>query len=72
MDQFCDFFTPFQKDAIKGSEVYTMSSSVYLNVSLQKKTALMKARSGGHVECVKILMDKGAKDDLQDEVSAVS
>ena len=32
----------------------------------------MKASSGGHDKCVEFLLDKGAKVDLQDEVSTVS
>ena len=36
------------------------------------ETALMMASSGGHVECVKLLLDKGASADLLDLVSAVS
>ena len=35
------------------------------------QTALMKASSGGHVECVKLL-EKGADVNHKDEVSAVS
>ena len=31
----------------------------------------MIASSGGHVECAEVLLDKGARVDLQDEVSAV-
>ena len=31
----------------------------------------MLASSEGHVECVKDLLDKGAKVDMQNEVSAV-
>ena len=30
----------------------------------------MMAFSGGHVECVKLLLDKGANADLSDKVSA--
>ena len=37
-----------------------------------EQTALMKASSRGHVECVKLLLEKGADVNLQDEVSAVS
>ena len=32
----------------------------------------MKASSGGHVECVKLLLEKGADVNHIDEVSAVS
>ena len=36
------------------------------------KTALMLASSEkGHLECVKALLDRGAKVDVQDKVSAV-
>ena len=48
------------------------SRSVYMYFSLQRgQTALMKASSEGHVECVELL-DKGSSADLSDEVSAVS
>ena len=44
---------------------------VYMYFSLQYgETALMMASSGGHVECVKLLLDKGASADLSDRVSA--
>ena len=36
------------------------------------QTALMKASSEGHVECVKLLLEKGADANHQDGVSAVS
>ena len=36
------------------------------------QTALMKASSGGHVECVKLLLETGADVNHKDEVSAVS
>ena len=35
------------------------------------QTALMMASNGGHVECVQLLLDKGAQVDHQDRVSAV-
>ena len=35
------------------------------------QTPLMEALSEGHVECVKLLLDKGAPVDHQDRVSAV-
>ena len=44
-----------------------------INFSLQRKrTALMKASLQGSVECVKLLLDKGASADLSDKVSAVT
>ena len=47
--------------------------SVYMYFSLQRGyTALMMASSGGHVECVKLLLDKGASADLSDMVRAGS
>ena len=47
--------------------------SVYMYFSLQYgETALMMASSGGHVECVKLLLDNGASADLSDKVSAVT
>ena len=40
--------------------------------SLQSgQSALMKASSGGHVECVKLLLDQGADVNVKDNVSAV-
>ena len=36
------------------------------------QTALMKASSGGHVECVKLLLEKDADVNHKDWVSAVS
>ena len=36
------------------------------------QTALMKASSGGHVECVMLLLKKGADVNCKDWVSAVS
>ena len=47
--------------------------NVYMYFSLKSGvTALQIASSGGHVEYVKLLLDKGANIDLQDKVSAVS
>ena len=41
--------------------------------SLQSgQTALIKASSKGHVDCVKLLLEKGAEVDHEDKVSAVS
>lgn len=45
--------------------------SVYMFLSFQfKQTALMIASNGGHDGCVNLLLEKGAKVDLQDQVSA--
>ena len=42
-----------------------------MHFSLQDKcTPLMVALSRGHVECVKLLLDKGAQTNLPDKVSA--
>ena len=46
---------------------------MYIYSTLQNGwTALMKASSKGHVECVNLLLNKGASVNLLDEVSAVS
>ena len=34
-------------------------------------TALMRASESGHVECVTVLLDRGAEVNMQDEVSVV-
>ena len=54
-------------------EIVISPCSVYMFFSLQYGvTALMMASRGGHVECVKLLLEKGASADLLDKVSAVS
>ena len=35
------------------------------------RTALMRASLAGHVECVTVLLDRGAEVNMQDEVSVV-
>ena len=43
-----------------------------MHLSLQSgETALMKASRAGHMECVKVLLDKGAKVNIQGKVSGV-
>ena len=43
-----------------------------MHLSLQGGwTALMKASKAGHMECVKLLLDKGAKVNMQSLVSGV-
>ena len=43
-----------------------------MHLSLQDRgTALMKASQAGHMECVQVLLDKGADVNMQDEVSGV-
>ena len=43
-----------------------------MHLSLQDgKTALMKVSEEGHMDCVKVLMDKGAQVNMQDKVSSV-
>ena len=45
---------------------------MYMYFSFQReRTALMKASLQGHIECVKLLLNKGAIADLSDKVSAV-
>ena len=52
--------------------VITPCSSVYMYFSLQDgETALMKASSGGHVECTKLLLNKDVEVDIRDVVSAM-
>ena len=54
-------------------EIVNSPCSVYMYFSLQYgATALMLAFREGHVECVKLLLDKGASADVSDKVSAVS
>ena len=43
-----------------------------MHLSLQDRgTALMKASQAGHMECVQVLLDKGADVNMQDWVSGV-
>ena len=43
-----------------------------MHLSLQfRETALMMALKKGHMECVNVLLDKGADVDMQNEVSGV-
>ena len=44
-----------------------------MHLSLQSggKTALMRASVAGHMECVKVLLDKGAEVNIQDKVNGV-
>ena len=44
-----------------------------MHLSLQSggKTALMMALEAGHMECFKVLLDKGAEVNIQDKVSGV-
>ena len=43
-----------------------------MHLSLQfRETALMKASEAGHMECVQVLLDKGADANIQNEVSGV-
>ena len=65
---FCDFIVHL------GDIVITLcSTSMWIFLYLQsEQTALMKASFGGHVECVKLLLEKGADVNHKDEVSAVS
>ena len=51
------------------SSHYAMRILSYLQSG---QTALMKASSGGHVECVTVLLDRGTLADRSDEVSVVS
>ena len=43
-----------------------------MHLSLQDgETALMMASEAGHMECIQVLLDKGAKVNMQNEVSGV-
>ena len=44
-----------------------------MHLSLQSggKTALMRASVAGHMECVKVLLNKGAEVNIQDQVNGV-
>ena len=43
-----------------------------MHLSLQDgETALMKASTAGQVECIKVLLDRGAEVNMQDMVSGV-
>ena len=43
-----------------------------MHLSLQDgETALMRASEAGHMECVQVLLDKGAKVNMQSNVSGV-
>ena len=43
-----------------------------MHLSLQGgRTALMKASAAGHMDCVHVLLDKGADVNMQSEVSGV-
>ena len=47
-------------------------ASYYMHLSLQEgHTPLMWASVRGHVECVQLLLDRGAQANLQDVVSVV-
>ena len=45
---------------------------MWILLYLQRQTALMKASFGGHVGCVKLLLEKDADVNHKDQVSAVS
>ena len=54
-------------------EIVISPCSVYMYFSLQDgDTALMRASREGRVECVRLLLDKGASADLSDKVRAGS
>ena len=54
-------------------EIVISPCSVYMYFSHQFGfTALMRASSGGHIECVTLLLDKGARANLSDKVRAGS
>ena len=53
-------------------EIYMYMYAAMLVVILQDgRTLLMCASVYGHVECVKVLLDRDAQPDVQDKVSAV-
>ena len=68
----CVFSSLYQR-RMSLHEIVMSPCSVYMYFSLQDGvTALMIASREGHVECVKLLLDKGASADLLDKVSAGS
>ena len=67
----CDFILYHR--LMRSHEIVITPCNIYVYFSLQRgQTALMVASRGGHVECVKLLLEKGASVDLMDEVSAGS
>ena len=58
---------------MRSHEIVVMPYSIYVYFSCQRgQTALIVASSKEHVECVMLLLEKGAIADLLDEVSAGS
>ena len=54
-------------------EIVISPCSVYMYFSIQNGViALMRGSREGHVECVKLLLDKGASTDILDKVRAGS
>ena len=52
--------------------IYCTVFDIGMHLSLQCRwTALMKASVAGSVECVKVLLDRGAEVDFTDKVGAV-
>ena len=52
--------------------VFNLTATVPVLLLQKGETALIVASIGGHVECVKLLLDTGASADLSDKVSTVS
>ena len=57
--------------SVMNEHVHVCSTPVYVPVVQEGRTPLMEASHGGSVECVKMLLDRGAKVNEQDKVSVI-